>query len=188
MIIFITLFLHLNLALSIIRLVSKYGRFWRLSLLTEDGATCSRLANTRVLCKQKTYFSHPFQFSRTDIHHYYPDDSCLLLRYTISQITSKIQLSSEKDHIPIFWPSVRSCDPTSADIRNHTHSPCYPIILILLNHLTNLLSYNIYSYFSISMSFTQSGSSSTANIGIYNDVAGNQINIQGDVNGQYIYF
>ncbi|PAV23025.1 WD40 domain containing protein [Pyrrhoderma noxium] len=34
------------------------------------------------------------------------------------------------------------------------------------------------------MPFNQPGSSSTANIGIYNDVAGNQTNIQGDVNVQ----
>ena len=38
------------------------------------------------------------------------------------------------------------------------------------------------------MSFTQSGSSSTANIGIYNDVEGSQTNIQGDVNGRYFNF
>ena len=148
------------------------------------------LANTRVLCKQKTYFSHPFQFSHTYIHHYYPDDSCLLLQYTISQITSKIQLSSEKDHIPIFWPSVRSCDPTSPDTRNHTHSPCYPIILILLNHLTNLLSYNHYPCLSISTSFNQSGSNPSTTFGTYNDVTGNQTNttINGTVNGKYLGF
>ena len=38
------------------------------------------------------------------------------------------------------------------------------------------------------MPLIQSGLSSTANIGIYNDFASNQVNTQGDVNGQYLNF
>ena len=67
--------------------------------------------------------------------------------------------------------------------------PSLPITFYLPDHPTNLLSYNHYPCFSISMSFNQSGSNASATFGTYNDVSGNQINtIQGDVNGQYFIF
>ena len=123
---------------------------------------------------------------------YYLEGGYLLLQYTTSQATSKIQLSSEIGDISIFWSSIGSCNPTSAFIKKPIHTRLVillpPIAFNLLSHPTKLPSYNHYPCFSIPMPFNQPGSSSTANIGIYNDVAGNQINIQGDVNGQYIYF
>ena len=109
------------------------------------------------------------------------DSRYLLLQYTTSQVTSKIQLSSEKRDISIFWSSIISCISSSTEKITRTQFLLH-IAFHLLDHLTNLHSYNHYPCFSISMPSNHSGPSFTRN---YYDIAGRQTNttIQGDVNG-----
>ena len=83
--------------------------------------------------------------------------------------------------------------PTSPVIkkRNYVLIPSLSTAFNFLDHLTYLLLYNHYPCFSISMPFNQPGSNSSAIIGTYNDVAGNQTNtttINGPVNGKYLDF
>ena len=70
----------------------------------------------------------------------------------------------------------------------HSLTPPPPIAFNLLYHLTNLLQNIHYPCFSISMPFTQPGSSPSAAFDTYNDINQAIIAPHGNVNGRYFSF